>query len=369
MPALGRDGCTQGLLIGRRRPCANQSIRYQAAATRICMRYTRPQTSSVIDLATVKARTRCPASCGGDGDMIDFTEILDGETWELFGRDFLQAQGFFIETHPDRGADRGRDFLVTEQLTGRLGQYRLRWLVSCKHLAASGTAVSESHEPNIVERLESFQADGFIGFYSTLSTNNLNTRLQDLRQHTRVKDYRLFDGRAIEGVLVRAGYSELLLRYLPRAYRALKPLHIFGRQYMPLPCAACERDLLEDLYASPEGSVVVYLRDSSDVVVDMWWSHKGECDHRLADDAHRRGLHDTWNDIGDLATPLLYLKHVMALLNQLRAGTLRHTDSAFDKQRRMLIALGQRVFREATDQEVERLQHVMELEELFHGSS
>ena len=48
--------------------------------------------------------------------MIDFKEISsDGETWELFSRDFLEEMGFFIETPPDRGADGGKDMLITEE--------------------------------------------------------------------------------------------------------------------------------------------------------------------------------------------------------------------------------------------------------------
>ena len=51
--------------------------------------------------------------------MIDFKEIpADGEVWEMFARDFLAETGFQIETPPDRGADGGKDLLVTERLVG-----------------------------------------------------------------------------------------------------------------------------------------------------------------------------------------------------------------------------------------------------------
>jgi len=49
--------------------------------------------------------------------MIDFTEVsYDRDDWELFSRDFLQTIGLHIEVPPDRGADHGRDLLVTETI-------------------------------------------------------------------------------------------------------------------------------------------------------------------------------------------------------------------------------------------------------------
>ena len=125
-------------------------------------------------------------------EMVDFTELPDGEVWEHFARDFLAESGFQIETSPDRGADAGKDFLVTERLVGRVNTYPFRWLVSCKHFAKSGKSVSEQDEPNIRERLESFRADGFLGFYSTIPSSGLNSRLMALRNEHKIRDYRIF---------------------------------------------------------------------------------------------------------------------------------------------------------------------------------
>ena len=35
-------------------------------------------------------------------------------------------KGFFIESPPDRGPNRGKDLLVTEELSGHLGKYKFR---------------------------------------------------------------------------------------------------------------------------------------------------------------------------------------------------------------------------------------------------
>jgi hypothetical protein len=148
--------------------------------------------------------------------MIDFQEIQNGETWELFARDFLTELGFYIESSPDRGSDAGKDLIVSEELKGNLGLCKFRWLVSCKNNAVSGKSVNEEDEKNILERIESFEADGFIGVYSTLPSSALNTRLNKLRDNLKVKDFRIFDYKLIENHLIRVGYSTLLLRYFPQ---------------------------------------------------------------------------------------------------------------------------------------------------------
>ncbi|MFZ0052571.1 MAG: hypothetical protein WAK96_12420, partial [Desulfobaccales bacterium] len=151
--------------------------------------------------------------------MIDFLEIPeDGEQWELFARDFLLESGFFIESAPDRGADGGKDMLVSEQLSGNLNKYRFTWLVSCKHFAKSKKSVSESDEPNIRERLEGFAANGFLGFYSTVPSAAFNTRLNQLKEAGKIQDFKFFDYKLIENYLIRLGYSKILMRYFPKSY-------------------------------------------------------------------------------------------------------------------------------------------------------
>ena len=136
--------------------------------------------------------------------MIDYTEIpYNSDLWELFARDFLQKLGFHIESPPDRGADGGKDMLVTEEIQGPVFKGRFRWLVSCKHYATSGKAVNETDdEPNILERMKSFKAGGFLGFYSTLASAGLNTRLRQLRENENIEQYRVFDHKLIENYLV-----------------------------------------------------------------------------------------------------------------------------------------------------------------------
>ena len=102
--------------------------------------------------------------------ILDFTEIPQAnkggglqDTFELFTRDFLQLLGYRIIENPDRGPDGKRDLIVDEILSGINSEVTLRWLVSCKHYAPSGKAVSAADEIYILDRLDQLGCDGFMG--------------------------------------------------------------------------------------------------------------------------------------------------------------------------------------------------------------
>ncbi len=299
--------------------------------------------------------------------LVDFKELPDnGEDWEAFARDFLVMLGFAIDVPPNRGADGGKDLIVVEQLRGKLSSYSFRWLVSCKHHAHSGKAVSETHEPNILERVSSHACDGFIGVYSTVPASGLTNRLHGLKAAGKVRDYRIFDSRLIENHLVRVGYSQLLLRYLPKAYAVLKPAHALTGEYLPLECAVCHKDLLEpkgiEGYAGLVGIATV--PDASGQhrrIVDVYWACKNPCNLHV--EAKLRGTEVAvgWEDISDLAIPAWYLRWMLALMNRLRNGDDVYDDEAYEHIKDFTMAVGQKVFREITEQERERVRGLFDI--------
>jgi len=297
--------------------------------------------------------------------MIDFKEIQDGgEDWESFARDFLMESGFAIETPPNRGADAGKDFLVTEQLKGQLSRYPFRWLVSCKHRAHRGRSVSETDEPNILERLQSFKADGFLGFYSTLPSSGLSNRLQQLRETQSTRDYRIFDKRLIENHLVRVGYSRLLMRYCPESYKQVKPLHRLYDAYLPLACDRCEKDMLEQLDNAGFGSLIAFVcqdqpnknAEDKEFIKDIYWACKGEDCARVleARNQKRYGLGEKWQDIADLAIPVVFLQWLLTSMDRVRSGQDVYADEAYKKLRYFIQAMSQKVLREMTERERSR---------------
>jgi hypothetical protein len=59
---------------------------------------------------------------------IDFSEVGSWENWELFARDLLIQLGFVIEVGPGRGADQGKDMIVSEQLRANIATKKFVWL-------------------------------------------------------------------------------------------------------------------------------------------------------------------------------------------------------------------------------------------------
>lgn len=294
--------------------------------------------------------------------MIDFTEInQDGEDWELFSRDFLQACGLFIETPPARGADGGRDISASEILTGHLGRVKMTWMVSCKHFATSNRSVSESDEPNLLERVRGFDADGFIGVYSTIASTGLTARLEQLRTQEDIKDFRIFDRREIENRLITGGYSALMMRFLPQSYVRIKPIHHVGEEYIPIDCAHCGKDLLDALFRDNHPGNVIMLEER---VGDEWtpptkitkvfYACKDPCDGIISKQYKQDGRITGWMDLHDLAIPMEYLSKFFAFLNNVRDGHLIYTDEAFHDAKQLFLAMAQKTMRKMTDAEWER---------------
>lgn len=303
--------------------------------------------------------------------MIDFKEIPNGEIWELFARDFLTQLGFFIESSPDRGSDSGKDILVSEELTGALGRYRLRWLVSCKHNAVSGKAVNEADEPNILERVEAFGAQAFIGFYSTIPSSGLNSRLKQLRDSGKIKDYRIFDHKLIENHLIQIGYSMLLMRYLPQSYKTVKPLHLIVSDYIPLNCKRCGKDLLKTLYEEEYQGMIIFVRSirkdhsASKLEEEVYWVCKGSCDDSIKNHLHSVGKITGWEDISDIAIPAFFLRFILSIMNGIRDGRYIFTDDAWEQLTEFIIAMSQKVLRETTPLEKERVGDLIRLKSYF----
>ncbi|ASN85125.1 hypothetical protein D5073_21040 [Pectobacterium versatile] len=143
-------------------------------------------------------------------------EGLERDQFELFARDFLLAQGFVVVSDPDRGPDGGRDLIVEEERFGPGGKNTIRWLVSCKHKAHSGSSVSPSDDTNIRDRLETHSCQGFIAFYSTIPSSGLAQTLTALRPNY---EYIQYDCEAIERQLLENPRGRgLAARYTPVSF-------------------------------------------------------------------------------------------------------------------------------------------------------
>lgn len=299
--------------------------------------------------------------------MIDFKEIPhEGDHWELLARDFLQKMGFHIETPPDRGPDGGKDLLITEEISGTTFKGRLRWLVSCKHFAHSGNSVRENDEQNILERVRSFSAEGFMGFYSTIPSSGLNTRLHQLRNEGQIKEYRIFDHKLIENYLITEGFSELMLRYFPESYKKIKPLHLVVDKYKPLICDHCGKDLLLSLFKEEYKALIAFVKHydkdkNIECIEDVYCACKGDCDKALNERAKAQGYITGWRDLSDLVIPMEFLRFVFAIMNRLRDSHDIYADVAYKKLKYIIIALSQKVLRFTTQEERNRVLELLQM--------
>jgi hypothetical protein len=294
--------------------------------------------------------------------MIDWKEIPDGDTWELFARDFLVELGFVIEVGPGRGADAGKDLLVSEQLRGTFHSCSFKWLVSCKHFATSGKSVGPEDETNITDRLKHHKADGFMGLYSTLPSSGLVTRLQQYVDNGDLQAYEIFDHKKIYGRFIGVGLSQILLKYFPNSYVRMRPIQKLLGELIELRCDICNKDLLTQSVIEPSSAILVWptLIDKPTRYDVLYIVCKGECDHKLRGRLAAQSFTTHWEDLANLCNPLLYLKNMLTYMNMLRQDPNQYGDAAHKRMKNVYMSLAQRTLREITKEDIERFELDME---------
>lgn len=306
--------------------------------------------------------------------IIDFREIPEAhistggqDTFELFARDFfVEVLKFRTLSEPNRGADGGKDILFEEHHYGSLSENRIKWLISCKHKAHSNNSVTPEDETNISDRLEQFQANGFIGFYSTLASSGLNTRLDSYRSRHSIE---IFDKEKIEKYILSHKCYELFKRYFPNSYRRwyeieskIEPTKILD-EYEPLLCSICGTDLLkiDRSDGNNHGVIGFVMHPETHKYIDVYSACLGKCDRKMQAFFSSKGQYTAWDSLNDLLLPTIYLRRYMALLNQVHEGKLEFEPVAFEKYKQVLIAVSQYVFRHQSEKEISRVKSLADL--------
>ena len=297
--------------------------------------------------------------------IIDFSEIPEAhistgkqDTFELFARDFLEYLGFIIIQGPDRGADGGKDLIIQETRKGVGGETKILWLVSCKHKAHSGNSVRVSDEEDIPGRVLANKCDGFLGFYSSLPSSGIATKLEGFKDRFECD---IYDREKIEKYLLNSSEGlALTKRYFPKSITKWgkdnpKPERFFWG-FPVLLCDYCGENLLEP---DKKGIVVIWEKLSdhrNDVnineVVDIYCCCKGNCDRVLKNRyyASHKGVVDGWEDIPDICIPTIYSKWLISTLHELN-GKAKYSTEAFEKTLNILLSIFPYISRELTDKE------------------
>jgi hypothetical protein len=157
--------------------------------------------------------TEIPQSGTGNGDQDDF---------EFFAQAFLISQGFEVVRKPARGVDGGVDMIVLER---RAFPETIRWLVSAKHKAHGGRAVSNRDEPNISDDVRANACDGFLGIYSTIMTSRLEKTLRGIAENTEIKTD-VLQSRELEGLIIQdSSPTSVFASYFPKSYAKFMKKH------------------------------------------------------------------------------------------------------------------------------------------------
>lgn len=299
--------------------------------------------------------------------VLDFKEIPEAhkgtgeqDTFELFARDFLSFIGYTIVCDPSRGADGGCDFIVEEKRTGVGGETTIKWLVSCKHKAYSGSAVYPTDEINIRDRVEKNECQGFIGFYSTIASSGLSADLKGLKGKL---EYQIFDREKIEDKLLHSSRGlEIAKRYFPRSLakwrtEEAQPTIIFDDN-PSLRCKICNKELLNQ---KDKGIITLWHKIQQDYekpkhIEYIFWTCRGRCDDILSKYIRSKNtkLIDGWEDIVDVMIPVIFIKWVMSIMNEQHSGST-YSDEAFNKLKEFLLQLFPYVSRELTPEEKEKI--------------
>jgi hypothetical protein len=312
--------------------------------------------------------------------ILNFKEIPEAhkstglqDTFELFARDFLDFMGYKILTEPDRGADGGADFVVEETRRGVGGESIIKWLVSCKHKAHSGNSVSPSDDANIRDRVEANSCQGFIGFYSTLASSGLSTNLDGLKNKI---ESQVFDREKIESKLLYSARGlEITERYFPQSLSHWKtenpqPAKIFVDK-PSLKCKVCKKELLDQ---EDKGVITLWQRIRKDDDKEpkyfeyVFWTCRGRCDDILIKyvESKKCNLIDGWEDIADVMMPIIFIRWIMGIMNEQRAGVI-YSDEAFDSLKEFCLQIFPYVSRNLTVKEKERVKSLEMIPVYFGG--
>jgi len=307
---------------------------------------------------------------------INFKEIPEAhlggglqDTFELFTRDFLSHLGYTIDENPARGADGGKDLVVIERRSGVGGITTVRWLVSCKHKAHSGSSVTPIDEANVRDRVDANHCDGFIGFYSTLPSEGLSRMVRGLSINAGTQ---IFDREMIETYLLKSPEGlHLAKRYFPTSAGKWIGEHSGPASVFPthstLSCQNCGKDLL---VPQPTGIIVFWYKRDFEAgkyhVERFYWCCKGHCDQTLTRSIRGTEFSNSWEDIPDIAIPLIFARWVMTPLNQLYRGSTYSLD-AFEKLKELLLSIYPYVARNSTEAEKARLKMLYSVPSFLGG--
>ena len=117
--------------------------------------------------------------------------------------------------------------------------------------------------------------------------------------------------------------------------------------YDSLKCVVCEKDLTESI-----GKSMVQVVTKGDKITRISPCCKGACDQRLKSFL-MDGEFDGWLELATFANPYLYLKHLLAVMNNMYEGNGFDNEDSCSSYKNLLIKMYPLISRNLTDREIE----------------
>jgi hypothetical protein len=101
----------------------------------------------------------------------------------------------------------------------------------------------------------------------------------------------------------------------------------------PLTCDVCGKNLFDN----PGMSIIVFHEDADTrAIKDIKVCCKGDCD-RILKSRRPKDYIDGWREVTEFTNPYLYIKNVVAVLNNLQSGEQKFDDEAFKKYKNIIL--------------------------------
>lgn len=156
-----------------------------------------------------------------EGFAVDFREIdsRDGFQFERFVEDLLRSLGWTIIQGAGVGPDGGRDLLVsTTEVSATGREFTRRYVVQCRHLAASGRSVAPGDLGHFGLVPEKHGASGWLLVTSTRLTADAVTTIDAARRAHPGNEYDYWDAERLRSELAKDACRPVFRQYLTKSY-------------------------------------------------------------------------------------------------------------------------------------------------------
>lgn len=126
-----------------------------------------------------------------------------------------------------------------------------------------------------------------------------------------------------------------------------------------LKCEHCGKNLLEE---GNQGNYIVFT-DKDDTKFECIKYACKEHDRDVTDNARKENLRDTgWDDINDLKIPTMWIKSLMAFINEMHNSSENISDKYFQDVKKLFLNTFPYIVREMDEEEKDRVSELLQFE-------